>query len=77
MTRTSVFLSNKTQAVRLPKDVAFPEHVHEVEITIVGDARVVAPAGHTWEYWFTHGTRVTDDFLAERDQPPMQERRPI
>jgi len=27
MTRTKLFLSNRSQAVRLPKDVAFPERV--------------------------------------------------
>lgn len=27
MTRTSLFQSNRSQAVRLPKDVAFPEGV--------------------------------------------------
>ena len=32
------------------------------------------PTNHTWEHWFAYGTRVTEDFLIERDEPPMQQR---
>ena len=32
------------------------------------------PTDHTWEHWFAYGTRVTEDFLIERDEPPMQQR---
>jgi antitoxin VapB len=74
MTTTRLFHSNRTQAVRLPKDVAFPDSVHEVEILVCGEARVVVPKGRRWEYFFTHGLEVTDDFMVERDQPAPQER---
>jgi antitoxin VapB len=30
MTRSTVFTTNRSQAVRLPKPVAFPERVHQV-----------------------------------------------
>ena len=33
---TRVFLTNKTQAVRLPRDVAFPAGVDEVEVLVIG-----------------------------------------
>ena len=36
--KTKVFMSNKTQAVRLPKAVAFPDNIQEVEIVVVGTA---------------------------------------
>jgi len=36
MTRSTVFLTNRSQAVRLPKSVAFPEDVHQVEIIRLG-----------------------------------------
>lgn len=74
MTRTTVFRNNRTQAVRLPKDVALPDDVREVDIVAVGDARVVTPAGCTIDFWFDHGPRVSVDFLVDRDQPPAQER---
>jgi virulence-associated protein VagC len=40
--RTTLFLSNRSQAVRLPKDVGFPERVREVRILREGKKRVIA-----------------------------------
>lgn len=75
MVITRLFKSNTTQAVRLPKDVAFPDEVTDVEITVVGESRVIAPAGRRWDVFFTNGTAVSDDFMSEgREQPPAQER---
>ena len=74
MTTTKLFLNNKTQAVRLPKDVAFPDDVTEVEILVAGDARIVVPKGKRWDYFFEHGVEVSDDFMVTRDQPEAQER---
>ena len=46
MTRSSVFKSNRSQAVRLPKPVAFPEDVHQVEVVKLGNSRLISPVGH-------------------------------
>lgn len=70
---TSVFLSNRSQAVRLPKAVALPEDVKRVEIIAIGRTRLITPAGESWDNWF-EGSSVTDDFMSEREQPEMQER---
>ena len=70
---TSVFLSNRSQAVRLPKAVALPEDVKRVEIIAIGRTRLITPAGESWVSWF-EGSSVTDDFMSEREQPEMQER---
>lgn len=72
--KTRLFFSNKTQAVRLPKEVAFAEGVEEVDILVMGDARVVTPAGTGLEWWFKHGATVSDDFMLEREEVPEQER---
>lgn len=74
MTTTKLFLSNTTQAVRLPKAVAFPEDVTEVEILVDGDARVLVPAGRRIDYFYRHRVGVSDDFLVARDQPEAPER---
>lgn len=74
MVSTKLFLSNTTQAVRLPKAVAFPDDVTEVEIIVDGDARVIVPAGRRIDYFFDHRVGVSDDFMTERDQPLPQER---
>ncbi|MWC00014.1 type II toxin-antitoxin system VapB family antitoxin [Agromyces seonyuensis] len=74
MIRTTVFKNNRTQAVRLPKDVAFGDDVKAVDILVVGDARVVTPAGGAVDYWFDHAPLAPDDFLTERDQGVAEER---
>lgn len=71
--QSTVFKSNKSQAVRLPKSVALPEGVTKVDIVALGNTRLITPAGTSWDSWFD-GPGVSDDFLAERDQPADQER---
>lgn len=71
---TRLFLTNRTQAVRLPKDVAFPDSVDEIEILVVGQARLLVPKGQRWASYFADGPFADDGFLAERDQPGPQER---
>ncbi len=44
---TTVFLSNRSQAVRLPKAVALPEDVKKVEIIAIGRTRIITPAGES------------------------------
>ncbi|WP_068637984.1 type II toxin-antitoxin system VapB family antitoxin [Thauera butanivorans] len=73
MIHTNLFLNNKSQAVRFHKSVAFPPEVHEVTIMAVGNTRIIAPAGNTWDAWFAQPTD-DDALLPERDQPAMQER---
>ena len=71
--RTKLFRSNRTQAVRLPKAVALPDSVREVDVTVVGASRVITPAGHLWDEFFA-GPRVSADFMTDRRQPPPQKR---
>lgn len=73
-TTTKIFKSNKTQAVRLPKDVAFPEEVREVEIIKIGNSRVISPVGHRWDSFFADPDKISDDFLKERDQGVFEKR---
>lgn len=73
MERASVFKSNTSQAVRLPKAVALPETVKQVDIAVIGRTRVIAPAGEIWDSWFA-SEGVSDDFMTDREQPADQER---
>jgi antitoxin VapB len=77
MTRSTVFTSNRSQAVRLPKAVAFPPDVHQVEIIKVGHSRIITPVGKRWDDLFRNGPRATADFMTERHQPAAQEREPL
>ena len=70
MTRTTVFQTNRSQAVRLPKDVAFPVGVREVTILRDGARRIIVPAELVWDDFFdSPGIDI-----GERDQPPIQAR---
>lgn len=70
MTRTTLFHSNRSQAVRLPKDVAFPEGVKEVAILKDGATRVIVPANAVWDDFFA----APGIDLPDREQPATQER---
>jgi len=74
MTNSTVFTSNRSQAVRLPKAVAFPEGVHHVDILKIGRSRVIVPQGKRWDDLFQNGPRASKDFMAKRKQPPAEER---
>jgi antitoxin VapB len=74
--KTRIFKSNRSQAVRLPKEVALPESVHDVEITKIGDKRIIVPAGRSWDDWFD-AQGVSSDFMNERCQPDDQSREPM
>ncbi len=68
--RTTLFLSNRSQAVRLPRAVAFGDNVREVVVTRDGPRRIIAPADAAWDDFFEE----TGVDLGERHQPEAQRR---
>ena len=70
---TTLFRSNTSQAVRLPKLLELPESVKKVRITAVGNTRIVTPESESWAVWFD-GPAVSADFMAQRLQPDDQQR---
>jgi antitoxin VapB len=77
MTRSTVFTSNRSQAVRLPKPVAFPEEVHQVEIVRIGHSRLISPVGSRWDDLFLNGPMASEDFMTDRRTPAIEEREPL
>lgn len=73
MVRTTVFQSNRSQAVRLPKDVAFPPSVKEVTVLREGARRVIVPSNAVWDDFFDE----PGIDLGERNQPMDQMREPL
>jgi len=73
MTRTTLFQSNRSQAVRLPKEVAFPEGVRAVTILREGKRRIIVPADAVWDDFFD----APGLDLGEREQPAAQTRDPF
>ena len=72
--KSKIFKSNRSQAVRIPKAVAFPEGVTEVEIVRTGNTLTITPAGKRWSDYFERGPFATDDFLADREDRPPEDR---
>ena len=74
MATTTVFTNNRTQAVRLPAETRFPESVRKVDVRVVGQERIIAPAGSAWDSFFLGGKTASDDFMAERASQQQPER---
>ncbi|MBF0784959.1 antitoxin [Muribacter muris] len=70
----SVFITNRTQAVRLPATMRFDEHIKKVNIRIVGKDRILSPTEHSWDSFFLTEQNVSDDFLNERERSIQTER---
>jgi antitoxin VapB len=77
MTSSTVLTSNHGQVVCLPKAVAFPEGVHQVDVLKIGHSRMIVPKGQRWDDLFQIGPRASEDFMVEREPPPAEEREPL
>ncbi len=73
MTKATLFTNNKSQAVRLPKDVALPDTVKRVEIIKLGKTRLITPVEISWDSFFDSPV-VSEDFMSDRQQPSQQRR---
>lgn len=72
MDTAKVFTNGRSQAVRLPKEYRFEGS--EVMITRLGSAVVLLPKEHGWDVLFEALDGFTEDFMASREQPPLQDR---
>lgn len=68
--RASLFKSNRNQAVRIPKDMEFPEGIKQLIVRRVGKALIFTPPENLWDDFFDE----PGIDLGPRDQPPAQER---
>jgi antitoxin VapB len=71
---TKLFLSNRSQAVRIPADLRLPDSVKEVEVRACGHERIIAPLGRSWDSFFLDGPTVSQDFLVDRASQEQAER---
>ena len=70
----TVFINNRTQAVRLPAGTRFPDSVKKVQVRVVGKERVLSPVDTAWDSFFLGDTTVADDFMPERAEQCQAER---
>ena|SRR5690348_7611165 len=71
------FSYGRNQAVRLPQDLRFPDKVKEVQVRKQGDSILLSPVRPDWASFFSLETSVPDDFLAQRNDSPPQNREPL
>lgn len=66
-------MTNRTQAIRLPKAMRLADGVTSVDIVRRGRALIIVPSNESWAEWF-EGETVSDDHMDERGQPDNQDR---
>ena len=66
----ALFRSNRSQAVRIPKDMEFPDGVKQVIVRKVGDAIHLTPKAHLWDDFFAM-LPADNDFTAPDDPVPQ------
>ena len=67
-----IFMNGRSQAVRLPKEYRFD--CDEVFIEKQGDAVIISAVKPGWDDFFDSDSAFGDDFLAQRQDLPPQER---
>jgi antitoxin VapB len=75
METAKLFKNGKSQAVRLPKEYRFGSD--RVYIKRVGDAVILLPYQTPWKTLLDSLSLFSDDFMAEREQPPVQGREDV
>ena len=60
----------------MPKEVALPESVKDVEIIKNGYKRIIILVIHSWEVWL-NAAGVSDDFMQDPEQSANQVRESI
>ncbi len=66
--------NNRTQIVTIPLEYRFPEGMKEVFIRKVGDEIVLSPRPKDWSAFLAARVRVSEDFMADVDDLPLQVR---
>jgi antitoxin VapB len=68
---SSLFRSNRSQAVRIPKDMEFPDDLKKVVVRKSGKSIILTPKDALWDEFFAK-LPVDDDFAAPIDLPPQE-----
>lgn len=73
MSRTAkVFMTNRSQAVRLPKEFQFEQG--EVFIRRDGEDVILSPRPADWDEYLRSGPVASDGFMGNVEDLPVQER---
>jgi len=69
-----VFMNNRSQAVRLPKEFQFA--TSEVFIRKEGSDVILSPRPADWSSYLDEGPIASDEFMTSVEDLPVQEREP-
>jgi antitoxin VapB len=73
MPRTAkLFMNNRSQAVRLPKEFQFK--ADEVFIRKIGNDVILSPRPLNWSSYLSEGPVASQNFMDEVEDLPVQER---
>jgi antitoxin VapB len=73
MSRTAkIFMSNRSQAVRLPKEFQF--QTREVFIRKEGSDLILSPRPENWLEYLAEGPVASESFMESVEDLPVQER---
>ena len=73
MQRTAkLFMNNRSQSVRLPKEFQF--NTREVFIRKEGDEVILSPRPNDWSEYLATGPVASDDYMENVEDLPVQER---
>ena len=67
MIEASLFMTNRSQAVRLPAEVRFSEEIKKLSVRVLGNDRILSPLNQSWNSFFLNDQAVSDDFMNERE----------
>lgn len=70
--KAKIFMNNRSQAVRLPKDFQFK--TREVFIRRQGNEVVLSPTPSDWSSYFTEAPVASKTFMEGVEDLPVQER---
>ncbi len=68
--------NNRAQVVTIPLEFRFPEGMKEVFICKVGDDVVLSPKPADWSGFLASDVQVSEDFISNLEDLPVQERDP-
>ncbi len=77
MATSTVFINNRTQAVRLPAELRLPENVKQVSVRARGHERIIAPLSQSWDSFFHDTPMPSADFMETRATQDQAEREAI
>jgi antitoxin VapB len=66
--------NNRAQVVTIPLEYRFPAGMNEVFIRKVGEEVILSPRPSDWSAFLESDVRASDDFMADVEDLPVQQR---